>query len=588
VLRRIAAGVVVLLLGCASSATADTAEDDRTVGGALFGPEVWADVPSSGGAHVVALGDVTEDDGLEVVSVSRTSNPVTVWVHEWVDGQLELVSSTPVEPCGETSCSARSVAVGDVLAAAGPEIVVGGQGGIEVLRTDGPAPVPTGERAASGWAVRIGDVTGDGRADVVSTDVTGHDVYILEQTPAGELAAPITVATPDDFHSGLELADVDGDDLTDIVAVDAGPVVVVFRQTTDGFDAPVATPVPGFGSTATTAVGDVMGDDRPEVVVQQGSGVDVLSPDVDGDLQLAETIVGTSGPRGAATADVDGDGDLDLVTQTDFSQTIMVHFQGDDGLDPQFQQYPASGGSAAPTSGVAVGDLTGDGRPDVVIPTTYVPDGNAEVVVVPSTTSATRYEDPGFTDDPAWARDAIWWARTTWSVHPHDDPVMAGYTDGTFRPARPTTRAEFARALWRALGTPGYGQRQTFADPIPAWARPAVWFVAFDHPSPQEPPPAMPPYADGRWRPSRQISRGEAALAVYRVDGARDVGGRPQPFVDVPPRYDAAVRWMMSQLPQQTGTDDQRPYATGFGNQFRPNAPLTRAQAAAWLYRIYG
>jgi hypothetical protein len=58
------------------------------------------------------------------------------------------------------------------------------------------------------------------------------------------------------------------------------------------------------------------------------------------------------------------------------------------------------------------------------------------------------YDHP-FTDVAPWADDAV-----RWITHDPDgtgplEPIAAGYTDNTFRPNDPITRAQVARMLYR-------------------------------------------------------------------------------------------------------------------------------------------
>lgn len=81
----------------------------------------------------------------------------------------------------------------------------------------------------------------------------------------------------------------------------------------------------------------------------------------------------------------------------------------------------------------------------------------------------------GFTDipDESWYTQAVRWAAET--------GLVTGYTDGSFAPDAPITRAELAVILWRLAGSPAAGNalsRYADADTVPAWATDAVaWCV---------------------------------------------------------------------------------------------------------------
>src|SRR5437773_5272360 len=97
--------------------------------------------------------------------------------------------------------------------------------------------------AVNPTAVRIGDVTGDGRDDLVLSgrgDV-GLDTYgridVFAQTAAGTLDGPHTYSGIDDAttvqDSGLALGDVTGDGRLDVI-VATGTGIGVFAQKSDG------------------------------------------------------------------------------------------------------------------------------------------------------------------------------------------------------------------------------------------------------------------------------------------------------------------------------------------------------------------
>src|SRR5437879_1142286 len=134
----------------------------------------------------------------------------------------------------------------------------------------------------------------------------------------------------------------------------------------------------GFGA-ASVVVADVNGDGKPDLVIANcdstanscyqlptGNGVvGVLLGNGDGTFQPA--LVYDSGGLGAtsvAVADVNGDGRPDLVVANFSSNTLAVLLGNGDGT---FQPAITYGSGGVHPSSVAVADVNGDGRPDLLV-----------------------------------------------------------------------------------------------------------------------------------------------------------------------------------------------------------------------------
>ncbi len=88
-------------------------------------------------------------------------------------------------------------------------------------------------------------------------------------------------------------------------------------------------------------------------------------------------------------------------------------------------------------------------------------------------------------------------------------------------------------------------------------------------------------YADGTFRPSQPITRGQLAVIMYKYNGADEYFEPPatSPFKDVPTTHTfyKHIAWMADQG-----------LVKGFSDgTFRPSAELTRGQAAVVLFKDY-
>jgi hypothetical protein len=324
-----------------------------------------ADAYATTGWKRPALGDVTGDGRTDVVQPSFSDASVVVLARN----ALHRFEAPVAYPAGGASPDA--VAVGDVTGDGRADVVCNTASGINVLAgtAQGTLGAPIPYPAAKGIPA-IGDVTGDGRPDVVVSTSAG--VCVLAGNAQGTLDPPLCTPAAQGL---LVLGDVTGDSRLDAVVVttgNAGQVCVLAGNAQGTLDAPVCYPL-GQDYASQVALGDVNGDGRADVVVSTTSGfVCILAGNAQGTLDPVASEPTGRNLVGLALGDVSGDGRLDLVTAgfvTDsdssaYDTWVSVREQNaQGGLDTE-SLYGC--GTNAGLGNIVLGDVTGDGRVDVV------------------------------------------------------------------------------------------------------------------------------------------------------------------------------------------------------------------------------
>jgi hypothetical protein len=250
---------------------------------------------------------------------------------------------------------------------------------------------------------------------------------------------------------------------------------------------------------------------------------------------------------------------------------------------------------------------------------TFRPDGTVNRAQVVSWLWAAAGSPPAATRQSctdvgtnAWFADALSWAV--------EQGIVNGYPDGTFRPDRPTNRAQLASMMWHPAGEPAPRNVAPHTDiPPGSWAADAVaWLTERAYAN---------GFPDGTFRPTAELTRAQGVTWLYAARQFADVkrGSWLQADVDwaryrgvvrgyddhtyrpaqASSRIDAAhVLWEAMDAPapatSHTFSDVEAgepavSWAAGSGvvngfndGTFRPDRALNRAQAVMMLWKVAG
>ena len=287
------------------------------------------------GAFSIAMGDVNGDGKLDIVTGNFHSKSVSLLLN---DGHGAL--KPPVNySLGRQPCD---VALEDLNGDGKLDIATGNPNTVSILLNAGDGTFGAVHEYPAGrdtWAFAVGDLSGDGRPDIATANRSRSSSTVLVNRGDGSFGAPVDYATGPGPGT-VTIGDVNGDGMDDVV-------------TANGSSDPHG----------------IFGDWLDTVSVLQGKGDGTLRPtrnyrvrDANSDGRIFITV---------RIGDVNGDRKPDLVTANlgeNWSMTVFVnggkgtfrrHF--DYGMSDSTIQDVGQGSEA-----IALGDLNGDQRPDVV------------------------------------------------------------------------------------------------------------------------------------------------------------------------------------------------------------------------------
>jgi hypothetical protein len=361
-------------------ATGLTAYSDKPfgvtlVGAATFQPKV--DFGTGTLPSAVATGDLNGDGRADLVTTNYDDNTVSVLRNTSTAGTVSFAAKADFA----TAQGPVLLNIGDLDGDGKPDLAVTSYNSrsISVLRNTSAAGAVSFARVDVSplifiQSVVIGDVDGDGLPDLVGTNFDTNNVVVLRNTStvgAVSFAAPVYFGTESGVHAVI-LGDVNGDGLPDLVVTNYTiNTVSVFRNTSTPGTVSLAARI-NYGATFnpnSLALGDLDADGLPDLAIANSGGntVSVLhnTSAVAGAVSFAPLVDYTVGnrPQGVAIGDVDGDGLPDLAVANPGSVHVLRNTSVPGTISLVTQAVVTAGAGA---SSVAIGDLDGDGKPDLV------------------------------------------------------------------------------------------------------------------------------------------------------------------------------------------------------------------------------
>ncbi|WP_456696753.1 FG-GAP repeat domain-containing protein [Aeromicrobium sp. P5_D10] len=252
---------------------------------------------------------------------------------------------------------------------------------------DAADPWTTRIHAGSGWnladTIRVGDITGDGKVDLLVRDPgnSGGTLWVYKgngsTTSNPWTVSPIWSGSGWNLANALMMGDATGDGNLDIVARDNSGNILVYPHngaTTSNFWTSIITGATGFNVSERLELADVTADGKPDIVARSESGSVKVHPALGttpgGMWSASNSFAAGTGfayAAGLLVGDVDGNGKPELAARLGTGQNLVIYpHNGSNTANPWTTQR-AAGTEWGFASNILVEDVNGDTRQDLLV-----------------------------------------------------------------------------------------------------------------------------------------------------------------------------------------------------------------------------
>lgn len=321
---------------------------------------------TSGSSGSIGVGDFNRDGHVDLVTTDFHTYTASVLLG---DGTGRFTAG----PAISDGRNPVSVSVSDLNADGILDLIFGtayseGDGEMSVFLGNGNGtfhPASTFESGLLPLSIAVADINRDGKLDMaVANGGFFASITVHFGRGDGTFSAPSVLATGTqrDFTS-VATGDLNNDGSPDLAFTGESAAVSILLGVGDGtFANRKDIPLPDYPYPSFVGMWDLDHDGNQDLVVE-GDSVYVMMGNGDGSFRPKTGFAGGTVPYIAACADFDGDGHLDIVSESWQSRALSVlRGRGDGTFDAQVDFGARGFPSAFP-----VADFDEDGRPDLAV-----------------------------------------------------------------------------------------------------------------------------------------------------------------------------------------------------------------------------
>lgn len=353
-------------------------------GGAAFNASSFAakvDFTAGTNPTSVSINDLDGDGKPDLAVVNSKSNTVSVFRNTGTSDSVSFADKMDYT----TGIIPTNISVGDLDGDGKPDLVVTSTGKVSVFRntsTIGSISFASRVDYTAGSlpvSVAIGDLDGDGRPDLAVANSKFNTVSVFKNTSTNGI---ISFADKVDYIAGqgpvsVAIGDLDNDGKLELAVANVVGIVSIFRNiSTKGS----ISFIPNLYLTTETglcsvSMGDLDGDGKLDLAVINAVANTVSvyrntsTSSVISFAAKVDYITGTD-PASVFIDDLDGDGKPDLTIVNNGSSTVSVYKNMCSTGIVSFADQVDYATGLRPAI-VSVGDLDGDGKPDIAVANYY-------------------------------------------------------------------------------------------------------------------------------------------------------------------------------------------------------------------------